>query len=93
MNYAKNLRFVHHNAKIGKNVRIDPFTVIEEDVIIGDNCWIGNNVSILNGARIGDNCKIFPGAVVSAIPRTSSTKVKTPRLKSATTSSCGSAAR
>ncbi len=69
MSYANGLHVIHPNAKIGKNVKIDPFTVIEEDVVIGDNCWIGNNVTILNGARIGENCKIFPGAVVSAIPQ------------------------
>ena len=69
MSYVNGLRVIHPNAKIGKNVTIEPFTVIEEDVVIGDNCWIGNNVSILNGARIGENCKIFPGAVVSAVPQ------------------------
>ncbi|MBK9339095.1 MAG: acyl-ACP--UDP-N-acetylglucosamine O-acyltransferase [Lewinellaceae bacterium] len=54
---------------MGNNVSIGPFTVIEGDVVIGDNCWIANNVTILDGARIGDNCKIFPGAVVSAVPQ------------------------
>lgn len=69
MSYTNGLRVIHPNAKIGKNVIIEPFTLIEEDVVIGDNCWIGNNVTILNGARIGENCRIFPGAVVSAIPQ------------------------
>ena len=36
---------------------------------IGDNCWIGSNVTIYPGARIGSNCQIFPGAVISAIPQ------------------------
>ncbi|MFN4080930.1 MAG: acyl-ACP--UDP-N-acetylglucosamine O-acyltransferase [Saprospiraceae bacterium] len=69
MNQGNSLRVIHPNAKIGANVYIGPFTYIEEDVEIGDNCWIGNNVTILNGARIGHSCKIFPGAVVSAIPQ------------------------
>jgi UDP-N-acetylglucosamine acyltransferase len=30
---------------------------------------IGSNVTIMEGARIGKNCKIFPGAVISAIPQ------------------------
>lgn len=69
MSYKNGLRMIDPKAKIGKNATIRPFTVIEGDVVIGDNCWIGNNVTILDGARIGDNCKIFPGAVVSAIPQ------------------------
>ena len=57
---------IHPKAKIGKNVKIEPFATIYEDVEIGDNCWIASNAVIMNGARIGNNCKIFPGAVVSA---------------------------
>lgn len=63
------LTYVHPNAKIGQNVRIDPFAVIQDDVEIGDNTWIASNVNIMSGARIGKNCNIFPGAVISAIPQ------------------------
>src|SRR5690606_3214816 len=31
--------------------------------------WIGSNVCIMEGTRIGKNCRIFPGAVVGAIPQ------------------------
>ena len=61
--------YIHPNAKIGKNVTIDPFTYIAGDVVIGDNTWVGPNVNIMDGARIGNNCRIFPGAVISAIPQ------------------------
>jgi UDP-N-acetylglucosamine acyltransferase len=60
---------IHPEAKIGKNVSIEPFTTIYKDVVIGDNTWIGPNVTLFNGARIGANCKIFPGAVISAVPQ------------------------
>ena len=60
---------IHPEAKIGKDVIIEPFTTIYKDVVIGDGTWIGPNVTIFNGARIGKNCKIFPGAVISAIPQ------------------------
>lgn len=60
-------RYIHPDAKIGKNVTIEPFTTIYGDVEIGDNTWIGPNVTIFDGARIGENCKIFPGAVISAV--------------------------
>ena len=60
---------IHPDAKIGKDVIIEPFTTIYKDVVIEDGTWIGPNVTIFNGARIGKNCKIFPGAVISAIPQ------------------------
>ena len=68
MNQAS-LTYIHPEAKIGKNVTIEPFTRIHEDVEIGDNCWIASNVTIMKGARIGNNVHIFPGAVISAIPQ------------------------
>ncbi len=60
---------IHPDARIGKNVTIDPFTVIHNDVEIGEGTWIGSNVTIFQGARIGRNCRIFPGAVISAVPQ------------------------
>ena len=63
------LRDIHPGAKIGNNVHIGSFTVIDEDVVIGDNCRIGSNVHIFNGARIGDSVQIFPFASISATPQ------------------------
>jgi UDP-N-acetylglucosamine acyltransferase len=63
------LAYIHPDARIGKNVTIEPFTTIYGNVEIGDDTWIGPNVTIFDGARIGKNCRIFPGAVISAIPQ------------------------
>jgi UDP-N-acetylglucosamine acyltransferase len=60
---------IHPDASLGSGVHVDPFTMIHEDVVIGDNTWIGSNVTIYPGARIGKNCKIFPGAVIAGIPQ------------------------
>ena len=60
---------VHPEARIGEHVEIGPFTTIEADVEIGEGTWIGPNVTICNGARIGAKCRIFPGAVISAVPQ------------------------
>jgi len=65
----KTLSFINNNAKIDKNVRIEPFVTIHENVEIGEGTWIGPYVTIMNGAKIGKNCKIFPGAVISSIPQ------------------------
>ena len=64
-----NLAFIHPDARIGKDVRVDPFTYIAGNVVIGDGSWIGPNATILDGARIGQQCRIFPSAVVSGIPQ------------------------
>lgn len=63
------LAYIHPQAKIARNVVIEPFTSIDKNVEIGEGTWIGSNVTIMDGARIGKNCKIFPGAVISAIPQ------------------------
>lgn len=63
------LAIVHPDAKIGENVEIGPFSVIDADVEIGDGTVIMNNVTIMNGARVGKNCRVFPGAVIAGIPQ------------------------
>jgi UDP-N-acetylglucosamine acyltransferase len=60
---------VHPEAKIGKNVIIEPFATIHKDVVIDDDTWIGPNAVIFDGARIGKHVKIYPGASISAIPQ------------------------
>jgi UDP-N-acetylglucosamine acyltransferase len=60
---------IHPNAKIGSNVTIEAFSVIYEDVEIGDGTHIMPNVTVFNGSRIGKDCRIFPGAVIGAIPQ------------------------
>lgn len=63
------LTYVHPEAKIHPSVKVDPFAVINKDVEIGEGTWIASHVTIMDGARIGKNCNIFPGAVISAIPQ------------------------
>lgn len=60
---------VHPKAKIGPNVTIDAFAVISENVEIGEGSHIMSHAIILDGARIGKECTIFPGAVISAVPQ------------------------
>ena len=51
--------YVDSKAKIGKNVTIGPFSVIEAGVIIGDDSIIGSHTVIDQKTSIGKNCKIF----------------------------------
>ncbi|MBI1224937.1 MAG: acyltransferase [Bacteroidetes bacterium] len=46
-----------------KPIRLQPTT--RQGIHIGNNCWIGAKVTILDGVRIGNNCVIAAGAVVT----------------------------
>lgn len=63
------LAHIHPGAKIGENCTIEPFVYIEDNVVIGDNCHIMAHASILSGTRMGNNNKIYHGAVIAATPQ------------------------
>jgi len=63
------LSHIDPQAKLAKNVVVEPFVTIDKNVEIGSGTWIGSNATIMAGSRIGKNCEIFPGAVISAIPQ------------------------
>jgi UDP-N-acetylglucosamine acyltransferase len=54
---------------IAESAEIGPFAYIEANVVIGERTVVMANASVMSGARIGDDCKIFPSAVVGAIPQ------------------------
>lgn len=63
------LAFIHPEAKLGKDVIIEPFAYVDRGVEIGDGSHIMSKADIRTGSRIGKNCQIFPGAVIGAIPQ------------------------
>lgn len=63
------LASISKSAEIGKNVKIDPFAVIHDGVKIGDDTHVMSHVTIFPNTVIGKGCKIFPGAVLGAIPQ------------------------
>lgn len=64
-----NLASISPKAQLGTGVCVEPFTVIYEDVIIGENTKIHAHVTIYPGTRIGKNCEIFPGAIIGVVPQ------------------------
>jgi len=54
---------------MGLNVSVGPYSIIENDVIIGDNTWIDAHTHIKPYTTIGKDCKIFHGAVLGEIPQ------------------------
>ena len=63
------LAHIHPGAKLGENCTVEPFVYIEDNVVIGDNCHIMAHSSVLSGTRMGNNNKVFHGAVVGGIPQ------------------------
>ena len=57
------------SSKLGKDVHVGPFAIIEKDVTIGDGTWINAHAHIKSFTTIGNNCKIFNGTVLGEIPQ------------------------
>ena len=58
------MNYISEKAKIGKNVQIEPFAVIYDDVVIGDNCYLAPGVKVIKPVKIGNNVMIGANAVV-----------------------------
>ncbi|MBI4345732.1 MAG: UDP-3-O-(3-hydroxymyristoyl)glucosamine N-acyltransferase [Elusimicrobia bacterium] len=55
---------VHPEARLGANVSIGAFTVVEAGAEIGDNTILGPQVYVGRGAKIGKDCRLYPQVVV-----------------------------
>ena len=52
------LSFIHPTAKVGCSCVISAFAVIEADVVVADDCFIGPNCVIQKGTSLGNNCHL-----------------------------------
>lgn len=68
--FGENVKIYDHNHRFNQaNTLISKQGFYFKDVVIGNNVWCGSNVTILAGARIGDNSVIGAGCVIkSEIP-------------------------
>ena len=60
---------VNENVRLGKNVKIGPYSIIEDNVFIDDNSIIGNYVTICENTQIGKKCTIFHNSSIGEIPQ------------------------
>lgn len=56
-------------AKIGKNCDIRHGAIIEDNVIIGNNCFIGEYSHLAEGTVVEDNVYIGPGVLTVAVEK------------------------
>lgn len=69
MSSISNQAYIHPEAKLGNDVTVEPFAFIDKNTEIGDGTYIMSGANIRSGARIGKNCIIYPGAVISGLPQ------------------------
>ena len=50
-------------------MKVGPYSIIEKDVIIGENTIIHSHVLIKSGTKIGKNCEFFSGAIIGEKPQ------------------------
>jgi len=52
---------------ISRNHRIDDYHSYEDcgPIVIGDNCWLATNATVLAGVQLGDHTVVAAGAVVT----------------------------
>jgi acetyltransferase-like isoleucine patch superfamily enzyme len=96
MNEIHSTSFVGNNVTMGNNVKIGPFCLIEDDVIIGNDvtmkafteirskCKIGNNVSF------GSRCTLASGTIVedNAIIKYGFVATDTPKIENSERTPC-----
>ena len=63
-NGISSLASVSEKAKIGQNVYIGPFSVIEDGAVIGDNTQIYPHVIVGEGASVGADCILYPHVTI-----------------------------
>jgi UDP-N-acetylglucosamine acyltransferase len=64
-----NTAIIDLKAKLHKNVKVGPFSIIGANVEIGENTEVQSHVSILGNTKIGKNNKIYPFASIGNDPQ------------------------
>lgn len=60
---------VHPKAKLGRGTKVGPYSIIGCDVSTGENCDIQEHVVLRGRVNFGNDCKVFPFAVIGGEPQ------------------------
>ncbi len=56
-------------ARIGRDVTIGPFCVIEPGATIGDGCVLESHVVVKQDTTLGENNRVYEGAILGGLPQ------------------------
>jgi UDP-N-acetylglucosamine acyltransferase len=60
---------IHAKAQLGRRVEVGPFAVIDEHVVVGDDCQIGPHVCLTGHTRISARNRFHAGCVIGDWPQ------------------------
>lgn len=60
---------VSSRAQLGSGVEIGPFAIVEDDVVIGDDCKVLARASVKKNTTLGNNNLIAEGAIIGGRPQ------------------------
>ncbi len=60
---------ISDSAFIGENVKIGPYSVIEDGAHICNGCELLAHVHVCAGVKLGENCRLYMNAVIGADPQ------------------------
>lgn len=63
--FGENVKLYDHNHKfrdVSKPVKDQGYSTGK--IVIGSNCWIGSNVTVLKGVKIGSRCVVGAGCLI-----------------------------
>lgn len=63
------LAVIDPSAKIGRDVEIGPFCVVESGATIGNGCKLESRVVLKQGTSLGSNNHLFEGTVLGGMPQ------------------------
>jgi UDP-N-acetylglucosamine acyltransferase len=60
---------IHTGAQLHSSVVVGPCAVIDQDVVVGADCWIGPHVHLTGRTTIGRNNRFHAGSVIGDAPQ------------------------
>ncbi|MGH6635557.1 MAG: acyl-ACP--UDP-N-acetylglucosamine O-acyltransferase [Gammaproteobacteria bacterium] len=69
MNSIHTTAVTDKTAQLGDNVTVGPYVVIEADVVLGNECWLGAHCVIKRYTRLGQRNRIAEHAVIGGEPQ------------------------
>lgn len=60
---------VHPSVKLAPDVHIGPYSIVEEDVELGEGTFLDHHVTIRSGTRLGKRNRIYPYTTIGGDPQ------------------------